>query len=197
MRGRTPSCSISWPRRSNARMTERVTIARPYAKAVFVLARDAKQLPHWSEILGIAATVVTDERVKPLLDNPHVSPGALVDLICDVGGKTFDAQARNFLAVMAENHRLSFLPEAAQLYAKLRADHERVLDVTLASAVDLSKEQLDRFTAALRKRFDREVRLQTRIDTTLLGGAVLQADDLVIDGSVRGGLAQLATQVGG
>jgi F-type H+-transporting ATPase subunit delta len=178
-------------------MAERVTIARPYAKAVFTLARDAKQLPRWSQILGIGASVVSDERVSPLLDNPHVALKDLVDLICDVGGASFDAQARNFLGVMAENHRLSFLPEIARLYAKLRADYERVLDVTVSSAVALSTQQRERFTAALRKRFDRDVRLHTRIDSSLLGGAVVQADDLVIDGSVRGGLAQLATQVGG
>ena len=176
-------------------MAERLTIARPYAKAVFVLARDAKQLPQWSEIVGIAASVVSDERVKPLLDNPHVLPQQLVDLICDVGGEPFDRRARNFLAAMAENHRLGFLPEIAQLYGKMRADYERVLDVTVASAVELSNEQRERFAAALRKRFDRDVRLHTRIDSNLLGGAVVQADDLVIDGSVRGGLAQLASQV--
>jgi len=176
-------------------MAERLTIARPYAKAVFALARDAKQLPQWSEIVGIAASVVSDQQVKPLLDNPHVRPQQLVELICDVGGKPFDQHARNFLAAMAENHRLGFLPEIAQLYGKMRADYERVLDVTVASAVELSKEQRERFSAALRKRFDRDVRLHTRIDSTLLGGAVVQADDLVIDGSVRGGLAQLATQV--
>jgi F-type H+-transporting ATPase subunit delta len=177
-------------------MAERITIARPYAKAVFVEARNGKQLPHWSEIIGVGASIVSDERVKPLLDNPRVSPQQLVDLICDVGGKAFDAHARNFLGVMAENHRLGFLPEVAQLYAKMRADYERVLDVMVASAVELSKEQRERFTAALAKRFDRDVRLHTKIDTSLLGGAVVQADDLVIDGSVRGGLAQLATQIG-
>jgi len=176
-------------------MAERITIARPYAKAIFALARDGKQLPHWSQIVGVGATVVSDERVKRLLDNPHVRSQQLVDLICDVGAEPFDQQARNFLAVMGENHRLGFLPEIAQLYAKMRADYERVLDVTVASAVELSKEQRERFTQALRKRFDRDVRLHTRIDASLLGGAVVQADDLVIDGSVRGGLEQLATQV--
>jgi len=176
-------------------MTERVTIARPYAKAVFVLARDARQLPQWSDIIGVAATVVSDERVLPLLDNPHVRPSELVDFICDVGGASFDQRARNFLGVLAENRRLGYLPEVAQLFARMRADYERVIDVTVASAVELSAEQRERFAAALRKRFDREVRLNTRIDSALLGGAVVQADDLVIDGSVRAGLAQLATQV--
>jgi len=178
-------------------MSERVTIARPYAKAVFALARDAGQLPHWSDVIGVAATIVTDSRVHPLLDNPHVLSGQLVDFICEVGGAAFDQPVRNFLGVLAENRRLGFLPEIAQLFAKMRADFERVLDVTVSSAVELSPVQRERFAASLRKRFDRDVRLHTRIDTTLLGGAVVQADDLVIDGSVRGGLAQLATQVAG
>lgn len=176
-------------------MSERVTIARPYAKAAFVLARDARQLPHWSDVINLSASVVADERVHPLLNNPHVQPVQLVDFICDIGGAAFDSQARNFLGVLAENHRLSYLPEIAQLFAKMRADYERIVDVTVSSAVELSAEQQQRFAAALAKRFDREIRLHTRIDSNLLGGAVVQADDLVIDGSVRGGLAQLATQV--
>jgi F-type H+-transporting ATPase subunit delta len=130
-----------------------------------------------------------------LLDNPHVQAAQLVDFICDIGGTGFDSQERNFLGVLAENRRLSYLPEIAQLFAKMRADHERIVDVTVSSAVELSADQRARFTAALAKRFDREIRLHTRIDPHLLGGAVVQADDLVIDGSVRGGLAQLATQV--
>jgi F-type H+-transporting ATPase subunit delta len=102
-----------------------------------------------------------------------------------------------FLAVLAENGRLPLLPEIAQLFEKMRAEQERVLDVTLKSAVDLSADQKERFTAALRKRFDREIRLHTQIEPSLLGGAVLQADDLVIDGSVQGGLTQLASQIAG
>ncbi len=176
-------------------MSERVTVARPYAKAAFAQARQALQLPHWSDVINLSASVVADERVHPLLDNPHVQPAALVDFICDIGGASFDSQARNFLGVLAENRRLSYLPEIAQLFARLRADYERIVDVTVSSAVELSAEQRQRFTAALAKRFDREIRLHTRIDSNLLGGAVVQADDLVIDGSVRGGLAQLATQV--
>ncbi|HEX4375672.1 MAG TPA: F0F1 ATP synthase subunit delta [Steroidobacteraceae bacterium] len=176
-------------------MSERVTVARPYAKAAFVLARQSLQLPHWSDVINLSATIVSDSQVHPLLDNPHVLAPQLVDFICDVGGAPFDSQARNFLGVLAENRRLSYLPEIAQLFAKMRADYERVVDVTVASAVELSAEQRERFTAALARRFDRQIRLHTRIDSNLLGGAVVQADDLVIDGSVRGGLAQLATQV--
>jgi F-type H+-transporting ATPase subunit delta len=178
-------------------MAERVTIARPYAKAVFAMARDAQRLPQWSQGLAVAAAVSADARVRPLFGNPHVTPAQLVELISSVGGEQFDADARRFLAVLADNGRLGLLPEIAQLFEKMRAEHERVLDITLTSAVELSSEQRERFAAALRKRFARDVRLHTEVDTSLLGGAVLRADDLMIDGSVQGGLAQLATQVAG
>jgi len=178
-------------------MTERVTIARPYAKAAFAEALKTQRLAPWSEGLAVASAVSADERVKPLFGNPHVSPAQLVELISGIGGAAIDAEMGRFLAVLAENGRLPLLPEIAQLYEQMRADQERVLDVTLKSAVDLSADQRERFTAALRKRFDREIRLHTQIEPSLLGGAVLQADDLVIDGSVQGGLTQLASQLAG
>src|SRR5579872_4590402 len=181
-------------------MTERVTIARPYAKAAFAEARKSHRLPHWSDGLELAAAVSVDERVKPLFGNPHVAPARLVELMTgSASGSTgrIDDSVGRFRTVLAENGRLSLLPEIAQLYEKMRADHERVLDVTLTSAVELSAEQQQRFAAALQKRFDRSIRLHTQIDTSLLGGAVVQADDLVIDGSVSGGLTQLASQIAG
>jgi F-type H+-transporting ATPase subunit delta len=178
-------------------MTERVTIARPYAKAAFAEARKMQRLTQWSDALQLAAAVSVDERVRPLFGNPHVTATQLVELMAGVGGQAIDPEARRFLTVLAENGRLALLPEISQLYEKMRADQERVLDVTLKSAVELSAEQRQRFTAALGRRFEREIRLHTEIDTSLLGGAVLQADDLVIDGSVRGGLTQLASQIAG
>jgi F-type H+-transporting ATPase subunit delta len=178
-------------------MTERVTIARPYAKAAFAEAIKTQRLAPWSDGLSVAAAVSADERVKPLFGNPHVSPAQLVELISGIGGASIDAEMGRFLAVLAENGRLQLLPEIAQLYEKMRAEQERVLDVTITSAVDLSADQRERFTAALRKRFDRDIRLHTQIEPSLLGGAVLQADDLVIDGSVQGGLTQLASQIAG
>lgn len=178
-------------------MAERVTIARPYAKAAFAEARKTGRLSQWSDGLELAAAVSVDERVRPLFGNPHVEPARLVEFMSGIGGQSIGEDVRRFLVVLAGNGRLSYLPEIAQLYEKMRAEQERVLDVTLTSAVELSDEQRQRFTAALRRRFDREIRLHTQLDAALLGGAVVQADDLVIDGSVRGGLTQLASQIAG
>ena len=173
-------------------MAERLTIARPYAKAVFALALAGKRLPQWSQALSVAASVVADARVAALLGNPAVSAEQLVTLITGVGGAAFDENGKNFIRTLAANKRLAFLPEIAARYEQLRADAERTVDVTVTSAVELSAAQQQHYTQAMKKRLDREVRLHCAIDPTLLGGAVVRADDLVIDGSVRAGLAQLA-----
>jgi F-type H+-transporting ATPase subunit delta len=178
-------------------VAERSTIARPYAKAAFALARTSGRLAQWSQGLEVAAAVSADARVRPLFGNPHVAPQRLVEFIGAVGGTAIEADVRRMLAVLADNGRLGFLPEIAQLYGRMRADFERVLDVTLSAAVQPTREQLARFSAALSRRFARAVRLHTRIDTNLMGGAVLQADDLVIDGSVQLGLSQLAARLAG
>lgn len=173
-------------------MAERLTIARPYAKAVFALAYSGKRLPQWSTALGIAASVVADARVAALLGNPGVTAEQLVSLITGVGGAVFDESAKNFIRTLAANKRLGFLPEIAARYERLRAEAERTVDVTVTSAVELSTAQQKHYTDAMRKRLDRDVRLHCAIDPSLIGGAVVRADDLVIDGSVRAGLAQLA-----
>jgi F-type H+-transporting ATPase subunit delta len=173
-------------------MAERLTIARPYAKAVFALAHAAQRMPQWSKALAIAASVVADARVAALIGNPAVSAEQLVALITGVGGDAFDDSAKNFIRTLAANKRLGFLPEIAARYEQLRADAERSVDVTVTSAVELSAAQKKHYTEAMRKRLDREVHLHCEIDPSLIGGAIVRADDLVIDGSVRAGLAQLA-----
>jgi F-type H+-transporting ATPase subunit delta len=178
-------------------MAERITIARPYAKAIFAQARAGKRLEAWSAVLQLGAAISADPRVKGLFGNPHVSPEQLAGLYTDIGGDQLDSDARNLLATLAANRRLGYLPEIARSYEQFRAEHERVIDVTVTSAVELSPQQRERLTAALRKRLDREVRLHTELNPALLGGAVLRAGDLVIDGSITSGLAQLAAQVAG
>jgi F-type H+-transporting ATPase subunit delta len=178
-------------------MAERLTIARPYAKAVFAEAVAGKRLAEWSDVLQTAAAVSADARVKPLFGNPQVSASQLVELFSGVGGAGFDTRARNLLATLADYRRLPFLPEISTAFERLRAEYERTVEVTVTSAVALSPDQQQRLTAALSKRLARDVRLHTEIDTKLMGGAVLKADDLVIDGSIAGGLTQLAARVAG
>ena len=176
-------------------MAEKSTIARPYAKALFELALEQKKLDAWSDALAIGAAVVSDAQVRKLLASPLVTTEQLAQLLIDIGGKAFDSEAQNFIRVLASNRRLGLLPEIAAIFEKLKAHAQRITDVTVTSAAPLSAEQQHEYAAALRKRLKTDVRLHCEVDPALLGGAILRADDLVIDGSLRGRLDRLATEL--
>jgi len=177
-------------------MAEAATIARPYAKAAFMWARDAKTLPAWSEALGKGSGFVADSRVAGLLTSPKMSTDQLVSLFAGLGGGGIDAHWQNFVRLLATNKRLEVLPQIAEQYELLRAQFENELDVQVTSAVAMNAEQQTKLAGALKKRFKRDVRMTTAVDPSLIGGAVIHAGDLVIDGSINGRLQRLASELG-
>ncbi len=179
-------------------MAERVTLARPYGKAAFEYARERKEFAQWSKLLSIAAAVVSDARVEPLLSSPLVSPRQLVELITDIAGSDMgqlDEQSRNFLETVAHNRRLGLLPEIAVIYESLRAQIENIADVQVVSAFPLLVKQRQRLEKALKKRPRCEIRLSCEVDPQLIGGAVVRSGDMVIDGSLRARLDRLAGEI--
>jgi F-type H+-transporting ATPase subunit delta len=174
-------------------MAERITTARPYAKAIFALARTGNSLAAMSTGLQRAASVVADPQVRQLLGSPHVTPAQLADLVNGISG--LDDNGRNFVALLAQNRRLGFLPEIAALFEQMKIEVENAVEVEVVAAAKLTPDQEIRYAAALQKKLGRQVRLHTRIDDSLLGGAVLKAGDLVIDGSLKGRLERLATEL--
>jgi F-type H+-transporting ATPase subunit delta len=176
-------------------VAERATIARPYAKAAFEFARDASATAQWSRGMKVAAQIVADPRVAALTKSPQWSAADIVGLIADVAGANFNAPMQNFVRILAENHRLLLLPEIAAHYEELRSDVENTVDVEVLSAVALNAEQQEKLAQALSTRLKRKVRMHNSVDATLLGGAVVRAGDLVIDGSLKGRLQRLATDL--
>ncbi|NYZ63545.1 F0F1 ATP synthase subunit delta [Luteimonas deserti] len=169
-------------------MSQAITIARPYARAAFALARDEGQFAAWSDALAFAARVAADPQAAALLGHPGLSHDEAVALVAPdaAGGKV-----ASFLALLAENGRLSALPEIAGLFDELRADAERVVLAKVTSAAALPESEVEQIRAALKRRFGREVQLETAVDERLIGGAVIAAGDVVIDGSLKGKLARL------
>ncbi|MBV8496620.1 MAG: F0F1 ATP synthase subunit delta [Gammaproteobacteria bacterium] len=176
-------------------MAERLTIARPYARAAFEEARKDGGLAPWSDALQTAAIVVKDPRVARLLDNPRVTPAELAQLVDEIAAGSLGEHGANFVRTLAENHRLGYLPEIAELFDSLKDDAEGVADVTVTSAAPLDEAQRRKLSAALERRLQRKVRLHCQTDTTLIGGAVLQAGNLVIDGSLRTRLERIAYEL--
>jgi F-type H+-transporting ATPase subunit delta len=169
-------------------MSQALTLARPYARAAFAIAREDGAFGAWSDALGFAARVAADPQVSSLLGHPSLEDADAVTLLAPEGA---EAKVASFLAVLADNRRLVLLPEIVGLYEELRADAERVVKATVTSASTLPQAELDGIRAALRERFGREVEIETAVDEGLIGGAVIDAGDVVIDGSLRGKLSRL------
>ena len=169
-------------------MSQEITLARPYARAAFAIARDRGDLAGWSKALAFSARVAADPQVAPLLGHPSLSDGDAVGLLAMDAAD--DAQ-REFLALLASNGRLAQLPEIAGLYEDLRAEAENVVRATVTSAAELSDSEMAGIRAALERRFGAAVEVETAVDPALIGGAVISAGDVVIDGSLRGKLARL------
>jgi len=174
-------------------MSQALTLARPYARAAFSIARDAGALPAWSDALAFAARVAADPAVAALLGNPGLLQADAVALLAPGAGQEggADAMFGNFLGLLFENRRLSLLPEIAGMFDELRFEAERVVKAKVTSAVALPAAELDTIKAALEKRFGRAVEVEAAVDESLIGGAVIDAGDVVIDGSLKGKLGRL------
>lgn len=177
-------------------MSSHTTLARPYARAAFELARSSGELAEWHQRLSLAAAAVQAEPLANLLDHPDLSDDEATRLISEVGGERFDDRFRRFLGTMSKADRLVLLPEVAELYAELREAAEQRMTVRVVSAMALDDDQAERMKLALAERYERAIELETEVDAELIGGAVIYAGGEVIDGSVRGRLERMATRLG-
>ena len=176
-------------------MADKTTIARPYARAAFAEARGQNRLGPWSEAVHAAAAVVTDPRVEILLGNPRVTSSELAELVIDIAGPQLGDYGRNFVRTLAENRRLAYLPEISALFDGLKDEAESVIDVTVTSAAPLDEGQRKTLTTALERKLKRAIRMACHTDPSLIGGAVLRAGDLVIDGSLRTQLDRISYEL--
>ena len=171
-------------------MSQALTLARPYARAAFAIARDEGKFAPWSDALAFSARVAADPRVSALLSNPQLNRGDAVALLTpDATSETYG----RFLTLLAEGRRLQQLPEISGLFEALRAEEEKVVKAHVTSAAELSADEIEKLAVSLRKRFGREVEITTAVDASLIGGAVIDAGDVVIDGSLKGKLSRLQT----
>ncbi len=173
-------------------MAELSTLARPYAKAAFEYAAQAGELQSWSDSLATAGSVAQQPNVVKLLSSPSVTAQQQATALIEICGDALDERGQNFLTVLSENHRLQLLPEISLQFDVLKANREKSVDVELVAAHELDAEQQQKLSDALSAKLERKVNMQVSLDKNLLGGAVIRAGDLVIDGSIRGRLAKLA-----
>lgn len=172
-------------------MAEKTTIARPYAQAMFESAKEKGDMAKVAEALQIAAVAVSDPALAAMIGNPEVADEKIVALLTDLCGDRASNEVGNFFKLLAEYDRLVILPEIADLFESYRAEEESTVEAEVISAAALSEAQKTDIAKGLKKRLGREVTLQCKVDESLIGGAIIRAGDLVIDGSITSQLNKL------
>lgn len=172
-------------------MAELVSIARPYAQAAFDVAREKEQLLSWKAYLAFASRVVKDEQFARLLSNPTISATVIGDLLIDILSTELSVEQKNFLRVLAENRRLYALPDISILFDAQYDALEKMKDVRVITAINVDDHFKQRLSLALTRRLNHAVRLHYDINPDLIGGAIIEIGDHIIDGSLRGKLQRL------
>lgn len=182
-------------------MAEKSTIARPYAEAVFACAQESGQLKEWSDLLQAVNMIVIDEGMQSIIGNTSVSKAQLAQVIIDVvdsGNKNFVTEkGKNLIKLLAENRRLNVVTEITEQYEILKAEAEKSIEAEIVSAFEVSAAQQSLIAEKLKARLGRDVSLKCTVDESLMGGAIIKAGDMVIDGSVSGQLNKLSVELAG
>ena len=177
-------------------MADYTTAARPYARAVYTLAKENNSVDSWGEALNLMAAVASDATMQEVLDNPQLSKEKKAELMIQVLGDKASQQQQNLVKLMAENGRLKAVKEVADQFEVYRAEAEGKVDAEVISAFALSGEQEQAITDMLKRKLGREVSITTSTDESLSGGVVIKAGDTIIDGSMKSQLESLALNLG-
>ena len=173
-------------------MAEQITIARPYAEAVFKLAKEKDALLAWSDMLKVISQVTSFEQVQALVSNPGITADKLLTIILDICGNNLNDEGKNLVALLIENNRIEVLPQLSDLYEQLKAQQEGVLEANIVSAYAISEMQLEKLVSVLEKKFKCKIKAKVNIDPELIGGVKVVIGDEVIDSSVRGKLETMS-----
>ncbi len=176
-------------------MAELATIARPYAEALFRVA-ETGDLAGWSTFVEELAQVARLPEVESVASNPKVGRQQIVDLLLAAVKSPLaqnNAQAKNFVGMLVEKHRLPLLPEIAVQFDELKNAREGAADAHIVSAFPLEGEQLNDLIASLERKSQRKLKPIVSVDQSLIGGVRVTVGDEVLDTSVRARLARMQT----
>ena len=171
-------------------MAELATIARPYAEALFRVARDGN-LASWSEMLSTMSSVAANADIMDMARNPKVSDEQIISVFMSAVNSPANAELKNFVSMLVENGRLSLLPEIASQFHALRNAQEGAAEAEIVSAFVMTPAQVVELVATLEKRFGRNLTPSVTVDNSLIGGVRVVVGDEVLDTSVRAKLQRM------
>lgn len=178
-------------------MSELTEIAQPYAKAAYDYAKENNALEQWQQMFDILDMILAQPVVAQAVASldGEGSEESEIALLLHAGGELFDQYFQNFLKIMAESRRLSALVEVSGQFRELKAELEKTMQVTVCVSELLDDEQVVQITQALSAKLGKSIVLEQQLDPSLVGGVVIKADQMVIDGSVISNIGRLSTNL--
>lgn len=174
-------------------MAESVTIARPYAEALFRVAKESGALAKWSEQIALLGQVAANPEARAAIGDPNVAAAQLVDFFKSACGTAVDAELSNFIQLLSNNDRLGLLPEIAALYENYKQAEEGTKQAEIISAFPLDDNQVKALVPQLENVFKTKLETKVAVDPELIGGIKVIVGDQMLDASVRGKLDAMAT----
>ncbi|MEE9424234.1 MAG: F0F1 ATP synthase subunit delta [Methylococcales bacterium] len=172
-------------------MSVQITLARPYAKAIFNQAKTANNVQQWSQWLDYLELLTTDSEMHAFIRSPKSSKRKVADLLVDIADDSIGEEAKNLIELLAMNKRLAIVPDIRALFEQYRADNEGSVNVQITVAYPLEDNERKTIISALQVALDKKIQIDTTVDPTIIGGIVVRAGDQTIDGSVLGNLKRL------
>jgi F-type H+-transporting ATPase subunit delta len=173
-------------------MAEISTIARPYAVAIFNLAKEENALSEWSDMLSLMSGIIENDDINSFINDSKVLDTDREKLILNICGDKINASGQNLIKLLVEYKRLSILSEIALLFEELKAKDEGVIEAEIIMADQPDKKMVENLLKSLEKRFNKKIEGKVVIDKSIVGGTKIIVGDTVIDASVRGQLDNLA-----
>ena len=174
-------------------MADNASIARPYAKAVFDLAQESNAYDAWTTALDQLSAISNDADFRTLVTDPRVDGGKVSELLTDLAKDSLPEGGANLINLLVQNDRLDSLADISQQYTDLVAKAKALVNAEVITAKPLTDDQKSSLAAALEQRLGLKVELEETVDADLVGGAIIKAGDLVIDGSAKGRIEKLTT----
>ena len=173
-------------------MAEISTIARPYAVAIFNLAKEENALSEWSDMLSLMSGVVENKAINSFVLDSKVLDTDRKELILNICGDKINSSGKNLIKLLVEYKRLLILTEITLLFEELKAKDEGVMEAEIIMADQPDKKMVENLLISLEKRFNKKIEGKVVIDKSIVGGTKIIVGDTVIDASVRGQLDNLA-----
>lgn len=173
-------------------MSSKVTVARPYTKAAFMLAEINNTFTEWLDFLDFFRQVLQDRRVVVFLKNPTEVSQRKVDFLINICSQyTQESCFLNFIRILVLKNRLFYIFEIYTLFKDFVYHKNKAMDVTVITAVQLSTREQKILHANLTEKYNKQLFMTFSVNTDLLGGVLIKAGNKIFDKTIKGSLTSL------